>query len=258
MTAGAPNTGAPHTGALATAVLAVRSLLFFALQVVLTVVWSLLSLLTFPFGAHVRYRFITQWSRMIIWLARVVCGIRYELRGLDNLPRHPSIVLSKHQSAWETLAFQVFLPPQVWVLKRSLLRLPFFGWALAMMNPIAIDREAGMRALKQTLEQGRDRLARGFWIVVFPEGHRHAPGDKGTYHVGGAWLATQTHAPVVPIALNSGYLWRRDAFLKLPGTITVSIGRPIDPSGLKAAELNRRVEDWIEAEVARIGDPRRS
>ena len=240
------------------AVLAARSLAFFVLQVLLTVVWSLLSLLTFPFGAMTRYRFITTWSRMVIWLAAVLCGIRYRIVGSEHLPNRPSIVLSKHQSAWETLAFQVFLPPQVWVLKRSLLHLPFFGWALSMMNPIAIDRDAGMRALKQTLEQGRDRLARGFWIVIFPEGHRHAPGQKGTYHIGGAWLATQTRAPVVPIALNSGYLWRRDAFLKLPGTITVSIGPPIDPSGLKADEVNRRVEHWIESELTRIGDPRSS
>jgi 1-acyl-sn-glycerol-3-phosphate acyltransferase len=243
---------------LSRAVFAARSVVFFALQVLLTVVWSLLSLLTVPFGALTRYRFITLWSRMVIWLAGAVCGIRYRLRGMDNLPRQPSIVLSKHQSAWETLAFQVFLPPQVWVLKRSLLRIPFFGWALALMNPIAIEREAGMRALKQTLEQGRARLAQGFWIVIFPEGHRHAPGQKGTYHIGGAWLATQTNAPVVPVALNSGYLWRRGAFMKLPGTITVSIGPPIDPSGLKADEVNRRVEDWIESEVTRIGDPRSS
>jgi 1-acyl-sn-glycerol-3-phosphate acyltransferase len=240
------------------ALLAARSLVFFVLQVLLTVVWSLLSLLTFPFGAMTRYRFITTWSRMIVWLAAAVCGIRYQVRGRENLPGKPSIVLSKHQSAWETLAFQVFLPPQVWVLKRSLLRLPFFGWALSMMNPIAIDRDGGMRALKQTVEQGRERLAQGFWIVIFPEGHRHAPDERGTYHIGGAWLATQTRAPVVPIALNSGYLWRRDAFLKLPGTITVSIGPSIDPSGLKADEVNRRAEHWIESEVRRIGDPRSS
>jgi 1-acyl-sn-glycerol-3-phosphate acyltransferase len=238
------------------ALLAARSLVFFVLQVLLTVVWSLLSLLTFPFGPLTRYRFITSYSRMVIWLARAICGIRYELRGMEHLPERPSIVLSKHQSAWETLAFQVFLPPQVWVLKRSLLRIPFFGWGLAMMNPIAIDRAAGMQALKQTLEQGRERLAQGFWIVIFPEGHRFPPGEKGTYHPGGAWLAIQTGAPVVPIALNSGYLWRRDAFVKLPGKITVSIGRPIETGSMKAEALMRRVEDWIESETARLGDPR--
>ena len=235
---------------------ALRSVLFLLLQAALTVVWSLLSLLTFPFDPHTRYRFITKWTRMVLWLAGAICGIRYEVRGLEHLPARPSIVLSKHQSAWETLAFQMFLPPQVWVLKRSLLRIPFFGWGLAMMNPIAIDRSAGMQALKQTLEQGRDRLAQGFWIVIFPEGHRFPPGKKGTYHPGGAWLAIQTGAPVVPIALNSGYLWGRDAFVKLPGKITVSIGPPIEPGSMKAEALMRRVEDWIESETARLGDPR--
>jgi 1-acyl-sn-glycerol-3-phosphate acyltransferase len=233
-----------------------RSAGFFLIQSTLTVIWSLLSLLTFPFQPITRYRIITTWSRIVIWLARVLCGIRYEVQGLENLPARPGIVLSKHQSAWETLAFQVFLPPQVWVLKRSLLKVPFFGWGLAMMNPIAIDRDAGMRALKQTLEQGRERLEQGFWIIIFPEGHRFPPGRKTTYQVGGAWLATQTGAPVVPVALNSGHLWPRGSFLKYPGKITVSIGPPIHPDGLKAAELNRRVEDWIERESSRLGDAR--
>lgn len=229
-----------------------RSFVFLIIQSALTVVWSIISLLTFPFRPIMRYRIITMWSRIVIWLARVICGIGYEVRGAENLPQKPSIVLAKHQSAWETIAFEVFLPPQVWVLRRSLLRVPFFGWGLAMMSPIAIDRTAGMQALKQTLEQGRDRLAQGFWIVIFPEGTRVAPGTRGRYQVGGAWLAVRTGAPVVPIAHNAGLLWRKNAFLKFPGTITVSIGRPIDPAGLKPEELNRRVEDWIESEVARL------
>jgi 1-acyl-sn-glycerol-3-phosphate acyltransferase len=234
----------------------VKSLVFLLIQSVLTIIWSCISLLTFPFKPLTRYRVISVWSRMVIWLSRVLCGIRYEVRGLENLPGRPSIVLSKHQSAWETLAFQVFLPPQVWVIKRELLRVPFFGWGLAMTGPIAIDRSAGRQALKQLVDQGKDRLGKGFWIVIFPEGHRFPPGSKGEYHIGGAWLATQTGAPVVPVALNSGYLWGRDAFLKQPGTITVSIGPALDPRGMKAGELNRRVEDWIETEVARIGAPR--
>jgi 1-acyl-sn-glycerol-3-phosphate acyltransferase len=235
-----------------------RSAIFFLVQAALTVVWSMLSLLTFPFPALVRYRVITTWSRLVVWLAWVLCGVRYRVLGLDNLPAQPSIVLAKHQSAWETLAFEVFLPPQVWVLRRSLLRVPFFGWGLAMMNPIAIDRAAGIAALKQTLEQGRDRLRRGFWIVMFPEGTRIAPGQRGRYHVGGAWLAIQTGAPVVPIAHNAGYLWGKNAFVKHPGRITVSIGQPIASHGMKAEELSRRVEDWIESEVARLPDPRSS
>ena len=229
-----------------------RSVVFLVLQTALTIVWSIISLLTFPFQPLTRYRIITTWSRIVVWLAQVICGIRYEVRGLERLPRRPSIVLGKHQSAWETLAFQVFLPPQVWVLRRSLLRVPFFGWGLAMASPIAIDRGAGMQALKQTLEQGRDRLARGFWIIIFPEGTRVPPGQRAKYQVGGAWLAAKTGAPVVPIAHNAGRLWRRNAFLKFPGIVTVSIGEPIDPAGLKPEELNRRVEDWIESEVARL------
>lgn len=238
------------------AVLVLRSSLFFLIQAALTVVWSLLSLLTFPFSPMTRYRIITAWSHIVVWLAKALCGIRYEVRGAEHLPQRPSIVLSKHQSAWETLAFQVLLPPQVWVLKKSLLYVPFFGWGLAMMSPIAIERGGGVRALKRTLEQGRRRLGQGFWIVVFPEGHRMAPGEAGSYQVGGAWLAVQTGAPVVPIALNSGYLWRRNAFIKRPGKITVSIGAPLDPAGMKAEQLNQRVRDWIECEVQRLGDPR--
>jgi 1-acyl-sn-glycerol-3-phosphate acyltransferase len=234
------------------ALVLLRSVVFLLIQAVLTIVWSVVSLLTFPFKPITRYRIITIWSRIVVWLAKVICGIGYELRGMENLPRRASIVLAKHQSAWETIAFEVFLPPQVWVLRRSLLRVPFFGWGLAMMSPIAIDRSAGVQALKQTLEQGRDRLAQGFWIIIFPEGTRIPPGQRGRYQVGGAWLAVRTGALVVPIAHNAGQLWRKNAFLKLPGIITVSIGKAIDPAGLKPEELNRRVEDWIESEVARL------
>jgi 1-acyl-sn-glycerol-3-phosphate acyltransferase len=241
---------------MSSALVILRSISFLLVQVLLTVVWSVVSLLTFPFKPLTRYHVITLWSRLVIWLAKVICGIDYRVRGLEHLPRRPSIVLAKHQSAWETIAFEVFLPPQVWVLRRSLLRVPFFGWGLAMMSPIAIDRGAARRALKQTLEQGRDRLAQGFWIVIFPEGTRIAPGERGRYQVGGAWLAVRTGAPVVPIAHNAGQLWRKNAVLKFPGTITVSIGRPIDPTGLTPEELNRRVEDWIENETLRLPAPR--
>ncbi|MFN0318110.1 MAG: lysophospholipid acyltransferase family protein [Burkholderiales bacterium] len=233
-----------------------RSAFFLALQALLTVFFSAVALLTFPFTLRTRYRVISSWSRLMVWLARLICGIRYEVIGLGNLPSEPSIVLSKHQSAWETLVFQVILPPQVWVLRRSLLKVPFFGWGLAMMKPIAIDRDAGMRALKQTLEQGRERLREGFWIIVFPEGTRVPPGETGTYQVGGAWLAKQTGAPVVPVAHNAGYLWQRNAFVKFPGKITVSIGKPIDTTGLSVNEINERTRDWIESEMRKMGSSR--
>ncbi|MEQ1879643.1 MAG: lysophospholipid acyltransferase family protein [Burkholderiales bacterium] len=233
-----------------------RSVTFELLRAAITVVFAVISLLTFPFAPLTRYRIITLWTRIVLWLGQIVCGVRYRVVGAEYLPKSPCIVLSKHQSAWETLAFQILLPPQVWVLKRELLKVPFFGWGLAMMSPIAIDRGSVTRALKQMLEQGRQRLAAGWWIVVFPEGTRIAPGQRGRYHVGGAWLACQTGATVVPIAHNAGTLWRKNALVKYPGTITVSIGPPIPTQGEKAETLNKKVEDWIESEVARLGSAR--
>ena len=230
-----------------------RSTLYTLIQIVITLPYALIALATFPLPPLSRYRIISGWAHLMLFLLRVICGIRYRVLGVEHIPKTPSVVLSKHQSAWETLAFQQIFPPQVWVLKKELLRIPFFGWGLAMTSPIAIDRSSRKAALKQIVEQGRDRLKQGFWIVIFPEGTRIAPGEKGKYGIGGAWLATHTGAPVVPVAHNAGEFWSKDAFVKLPGTITVSIGAPIDSTGMKPGELNAKVEAWIEAEVVRIG-----
>ena len=229
-----------------------RSAVFALLQIMLTILFTLVAFASFPFSPLTRYRMITGYNHTVIWLARWVLGIRYVVRGREHLPTVPAVILSKHQSAWETLAFQQIFPPQVWVMKRSLLLLPFFGWGLAMVRPLAIDREAGRAALKQVTDQGRDRLQRGFWIVIFPEGTRVAPGKTGRYGIGGAWLATHTHTQVLPVAHNAGEFWGRNALRKRPGTITVSIGAPIDPAGMKPAELNAKVEAWIETEMGQI------
>jgi len=232
--------------------IALRSLLFLLSLVILTPPYSIISLLTFPFSPQVRFRVISQWTRIVLWLLRVLCGLRYEVRGRENIPATPSIVLSKHQSAWETLAFQEIFPPQVWVMKRSMLYVPFLGWGLAMLRPIAIDRSAGRAALKQVTDQGRDRLQRGLWIVIFPEGTRVAPGKVGRYGIGGAWLATHTGTRVVPVAHNAGEFWGRNSFIKYPGTITVSIGAPIEVADMKPGELNDLVQAWIETEMKNI------
>ena len=231
-----------------------RSSLFALFQLVTTPVFAIVGLLLFPLPLSARYRFISTWSRLMLAGAESILGIRYRVLGAENLPPPPFIVLAKHQSAWETLAFQVIFPPQVWVVKRELLWIPFFGWGLAMLAPIAIDRASGPRALKQLLEQGRERLARRFCIVIFPEGTRVAPGRRGNYQVGGAWLAVKTATPVLPVAHNAGELWRRRAFVKRPGVVTVSIGAPIDTRQLTPEALIRRVEDWIEREMQRIGN----
>lgn len=230
-----------------------RSTLYMLLQIIITPPYALLTLACFPLSPHNRYRVTSSWTFIMLFLLRNLCGIRYQIIGAENIPKTPSIVLSKHQSAWETLAFQKIFPPQVWVLKKELLRIPFFGWGLAMTSPIAIDRSAKKKALEQIVEQGKDRLKQGFWIVIFPEGTRIPPGQRGKYRIGGAWLATHTNTLVVPVAHNAGELWGRNSFIKYPGTITVSIGEPIDPTGMEPGELNAQVEAWIEFEMLRIG-----
>src|SRR5574340_918539 len=169
--------------------LALRSLIFLLLQIVITPVFAMAALLTFPLSPLTRYRIISQWAKLMLPLLRVVCGIRHEVRGIENIPKEPCIVLCKHQSAWETLALQEIFPPQVWVLKRELLWLPFFGWALALTSPIAIKRSDGKGAIKQVLKQGKERLAQGFCVVIFPEGTRVPFGRRGKYQIGGAMLA---------------------------------------------------------------------
>ena len=233
---------------------ALRSTLYLLLQIIITPPYALVVFATYPLSPLNRYRVISGWSHIMLFLARFICGVRYCVLGTENIPKKPTIVLSKHQSAWETLAFQQIFPPQVWVLKKELLHIPFFGWGLAMTSPIAINRSQGKAALKQIIRQGKDRLQKGLWVIIFPEGTRIDPGKKGRYGIGGAWLSTSTGVSVVPVAHNAGVLWGKNSFIKFPGTITVSIGEPIDPAGMEANELNNKVEEWIELEVIRIGD----
>ncbi len=233
-----------------------RCALFAAIQAVTTVVFSFLILLAAPIPRLPRYRLITVWGRFVIWLARVLLGIRYRIEGLEHLPTVPSVVLAKHQSAWETIAFQQIFPPLSFVLKRELLFIPFFGWGLALFSPIAIDRAAGREALKQIEERGRQRLRQGFWVLIFPEGTRMPPGERGRYQIGGAWLAAKAGVPAVPVAHNAGELWPKHAFIKYPGTITVRIGPPIATTGRKPAEVLAETEAWIEAQMKQLPDAR--
>jgi 1-acyl-sn-glycerol-3-phosphate acyltransferase len=225
---------------------ALRSSLFALALLIVTPPYALLALATFPLPRLARYRIISGWSRLVIRLARAVLGIDWRVEGAEHLPRAPAIILSKHQSAWETMAFQLIFPPQVHVLKRELLWIPFFGWGLALMSPIAIDRRRGVAALRAIARRGRERLAQGFCVVVFPEGTRVAPGEHRPYQLGGAWLAADSGAPVVPVAHNAGLVWPRNAFLKRPGTVTVRIGPAIDSAQRDAHTINRLAEEWIE------------
>lgn len=227
----------------------IRSILFNLGMLVITPVFSVLAILLFPLPAVMHSRIVSGWAYLAMFWLKITCGLSFRVIGKENIPNHSCIVLAKHQSAWETIAFQTIFPPQIWVMKRSLLLIPFLGWAFAALKAIAIDRAAGREALKQMVDQGMDRLAKGLWVVIFPEGTRIAPGQKGKYHIGGAWLATHTKATVVPVAHNAGEFWRKNSFLKTPGVITVSIGKPIETTGLKPDAVNQMVEEWIESEM---------
>lgn len=223
-----------------------RSSLFALALVLVTPVYAVVIVLTAWLPRRARYRVISGWAYIVTGLARAICGIRYRVEGLERLPSVPAVILAKHQSAWETIAFQVIFPPQVYVLKRELLWIPFFGWGLALMSPIAIHRGKGHSALREIARKGAKRLAQGFWVVVFPEGTRVAPGERRKYQLGGAWLAAASAAPVVPVAHNAGLHWPRNSFVKRPGTITVRIGAAIESAGLDPQEVNARAERWIE------------
>jgi 1-acyl-sn-glycerol-3-phosphate acyltransferase len=223
-----------------------RSVLFAVALILVTPPYALIALASAPLPRMMRYRVISGWSRLIVWFARVILGIEWRVEGRENLPSRPAVILAKHQSAWETLAFQHIFPPQVHVLKRELLWIPFFGWGLALMSPIAIDRSRGVAALRAIARRGQQRLEQGFWVVVFPEGTRVAPGETRDYQPGGAWLAAASGAPVVPVAHNAGLYWPRNAFLKRSGTITIRIGPSIDPRDHDPLTINAMVKEWIE------------
>ncbi|MGD2084078.1 MAG: lysophospholipid acyltransferase family protein [Chromatiales bacterium] len=225
-----------------------RSLVYFALLAATTFVFALPMVL---FGRVIPHRWLMslsgQWACTNLRLQKAVCGLGYEIQGMENLPEGGVIVMAKHQSAWETIALRGLLPRrQTWVLKRELLWVPVFGWALAMTGPIAVDRKAGRAAARQLVDEGRRRLDQGHCLILFPEGTRVAPGEHGKYHIGGGLLAAASGYPVVPIAHNAGVFWARRGVKKYPGTIRVVLGAPIPPQDLSAAQITRRVEQWIE------------
>ncbi len=227
----------------------IRSLIFAIGQWLFTPLFSILALLTFPFSRITRNKIICYWARSMLWWLRVTCNITYQIKDAENIPSMPCVILAKHQSAWETLAFQLIFPAQVYVMKRELLWIPFFGWGLAMTSPIAINRSAGRGALKQLVTLGKKRLAAGLWVVVFPEGTRISPKKTSKFHIGGAWLASGAKAIVLPVAHNAGSCWAKNSWLKKPGIITVSIGKPFDCSGLKPDAVNSKTETWINTEM---------
>lgn len=242
---------------MAAAASTLRSLLFALFQLIVTPVYAILVLLSFWLPALARFKFITGYCAINLFAARWICGIRHRVIGAPNIPaRHdPHIVMSKHSSTWETMALNFLFPPLAFVAKKELLSLPFFGWAFRLASPIIIDRKFGQDAMTQIAAQGKERLAQGFWIVIYPEGTRIRAGTRAHYKTGGARLAIALDVPIVPVAHNAGYLWPKGVLGKRPGTVTVSIGPPIKPDGRDMQRLMNEVETWIENEVARLGNP---
>jgi len=235
---------------------AIRSLVFLLVMLVTVIPFALLTLLWSPLPLVWRYRLTVGWPRAMVYACRWICGIDWTLKDWNKLPQGPAIIMPKHQSTWETFFLISHMPRElVFVHKRELLWVPFFGWGLGLLDMIRIDRRKGTDAFEQVLSQGTRKLAEGRWIIVFPEGTRVAPGLRGRYKTGGARLALRTGAPIVPIALNSGYCWPKASWIKRPGRITVSVGDPIPVEGRSPDELTLALERWIEAEVERIGLP---
>lgn len=199
-----------------------------------------------------RFALAAWYARSVLGAARVVCGLDWRVEGLENLPDVPHVALWKHSSAWETFAQFLVGPPKVIVLKRELMFIPFFGWGLAQLRSIPVDRGAGASAVNQVVQRGTARLREGLSMLVFPEGTRVAAGETRRYGVSGALLASRAGCPVVPIAHDAGFFWPRRGLLKRPGTITVVIGPPIPAAGRDPRAINDEAQAWIESTIARL------
>ena len=230
----------------------IRSFLFVVLHIATIILFSLLGVLLWPLPFTWRYSVISQWAILNLWMLDKICGVRYQVEGRENIPDEACVILCKHQSTWETLALQAVFPPQVWVLKRELLWIPFFGWGLAALNPIAIDRGAGRKALNQVIDQGKDRLSSGYWVVVFPEGTRIQPGQMGRFGIGGTRLAVEAGRPIVPIAHDAGKAWPKHGFIKYPSVIKLVIGAKITTQDKTVVDVNKQVYQWMEAQMTRL------
>ncbi len=227
-------------------ILYLRCTIFQLSLIVSTVIFCPIMLLAVVFHFSVRYKLSQYCARYNLWAVNVFCGLSFEVEGLENIPKNRNaVILCKHQSAWETLALQLIFPELVFLLKRELLWLPIWGWAMATLKPIAINRESQKEALGNLLKQGTQRLKEGLWVAVFPEGTRTAPQEEKKFNAGGALLAVRSGYPVMPIAHNAGEFWPRYSFIKYPGVIKLKIGPLISSDGKKAGMLNDEAKRWI-------------
>jgi 1-acyl-sn-glycerol-3-phosphate acyltransferase len=232
-----------------------RSVIFTAYMMVSALLFGAFMTLCFWAPYRMQFAIARCWARILFRVLDKLCGLKFSIEGRERIPAGNHIVMSNHTSAWETIAQFLIFPPQVWVLKRELLWIPFIGWGLKLLRPISINREAGHRAVNQVIEQGKARLADGLWIIIFPEGTRVVAGETRKFGVSGALLATETGKFIVPLAHNAGIFWVRRGLRKRPGTVRVIIGEPIAAAGKDPRKLNDEVREAIEAglqQIARI------
>ncbi|MBV5300112.1 MAG: 1-acyl-sn-glycerol-3-phosphate acyltransferase [Rhodoferax sp.] len=237
----------------------IRSILHMAWMVITVIPWTLAVLLVSLLASRTAaWWTAVSWFRLVVWGTRVILGVRLEVLGMEHLPvgkGSAAVLLSKHQSALETLWLPTLMQhPLAFVFKRELLNIPFFGWSMARLDMIHIDRESRTVAMKHVIEQGRRLLAQGTWVIMFPEGTRMPRGQQGTYQTAGTRLAVEAGAPVVPIAVATAGCWPRQGFVKHSGVVRVSIGPALPSVGRDPKSLMREAQTWIEAEMRRI-DP---
>ena len=201
-----------------------------------------------------RTKFIVLWSLVYIKAVKIICGVNYEIQGEENIPDDNILIISNHQSDFETVLLLMMFQPQATVIKQELLKIPFYGWAFKLINPIAIDRSKKSAALKQIITEGSKRLRDGSWVVIFPEGTRQKPEDRSSFNAGGAMLGVKSGFPILPIAHNSGKICPRKSFLKKPGTISFIVGKPIETSGRKVKDVNNEVESWIHHQLDKLDE----
>ncbi|WP_419832455.1 lysophospholipid acyltransferase family protein [Endozoicomonas atrinae] len=239
--------GSATTQAVANTFSFIRTIVFYFSLAVWTVFWAMLMILfIYPFRFKLRHRiFVKTWAIVSVYFCRLICGVRWEVKGRENIPDTPCVVISNHQSTWETFFLQTLLTPQTQVIKQELLKIPFFGWAFKKIKPIAINRKDARQALQQVRYQGKAALEHNVWVLIFPEGTRTHPGEPGKFSRGGAGLAKAAEVDILPIAHNAGVFWPNDSWLKRPGTIQVEIGPLVKTEPLSVAEVNDATRNWI-------------
>ncbi len=235
--------------------LGIRSAIFWICYLPILLIPASLLSLTFYLPLKFRIGVVRLWIDSSLFCVKFFCGLNYVVEGRENIPENGFIVMSKHSSTWETIAMQKFFRPMVWVVKRELTWIPFFGWALKALDVVALNRGTGRKAINQLIRESAERMDQGRILMLFPEGTRVPPGQTRPFKIGGAIVSSKTGYSVVPIAHNAGEYWPRHSWIKWPGTIRVVIGKPIDPEGKSPEQIIAEVANWIRAECDRISDP---